>query len=144
MANTIVNKQPVWTDVVSVELSAPSGSAAGETNSILIPGGNWKITSAWGIKETEGASTDTRIDIGVSGSDDTYTEAVLICTGAIQDGEILPFLSGTVAAELYLSGASDQLRVSGGQYLSLRSKCIGGSGNGSASVFINLVAVQPE
>ena len=146
MANTISTKQPVWTNNVTVELTAPSGSVAGETNGIVIPGGSWKITNVWGVKEQDSPETLCIIDVGISGTD--YTPSLMVASGTILDGQMLPYFSGTVAeiasGANFLSGSSSLLRVTGDDQLAVRSRVVGGTGNGGANLFITLTAVNPE
>jgi len=145
MADAVITKQPIFASSVQVELSAPSGSVAGEYNAIKIPDGRWKINSVFGIKEGNSAATDTSISVGVMSEDlSSFVHAISVCSGAMQDGQILPSISGTDAAfagGLMLSGNTAGLVVSGGQHLYATSTSVGTGGNAAASLFINLTAV---
>jgi len=145
MADAVITKQPVYTNSVQVQLSAPSGTVGGEYNAIEIPDGHWKINSVFGIKEGNSAATDTSISVGVMSHDlSSFVHAISVCSGAMLDGQILPAISGTDAAfagGLMLSGNTAGLVISGGEHLYATSTSVGTGGNAQASLFINLTAV---
>jgi len=73
---------------------------------------------------------------------------VMVASGTMLDGQMLPFFSGTVAEVAsganFLSGTSAALRIGADEYLAVRSRCSGATGVAGASLFIDLLAVQPE